>query len=58
MERFANQVRLLAQDADDATRKKILDDLRDLAYSLETPQDTMQRISYMVCDLSIILKKF
>ncbi|KAJ5669292.1 hypothetical protein N7462_010362 [Penicillium macrosclerotiorum] len=47
MDSVISQVKKLAQDADEATRKKILNDLRDLALYLETPQDTMQRISYL-----------
>lgn len=49
MENIIDQIKSLAQDADEAGRRKILDGLRDLALSLETPQDTMQRISYLVC---------
>jgi demethylsterigmatocystin 6-O-methyltransferase len=49
MDSIITQIKSLAQDADEASRRKILDGLRDLALSLETPQDTMQRISYLVC---------
>ncbi|CAI7666386.1 unnamed protein product [Penicillium manginii] len=47
MDSIITQIKSLAQDADEASRRKILDGLRDLALSLETPQDTMQRISYL-----------
>ncbi|KAL2789194.1 S-adenosyl-L-methionine-dependent methyltransferase [Aspergillus keveii] len=46
MDRIAEQVRALAQGADNTTRKTILDSLRDLSLSLETPHDTLQRICY------------
>ncbi|KAJ5975130.1 hypothetical protein N7481_008837 [Penicillium waksmanii] len=47
MENIIDQIKSLAHDADEGSRRKILDGLRDLALSLETPQDTMQRISYL-----------
>ncbi|KAL4878893.1 S-adenosyl-L-methionine-dependent methyltransferase [Aspergillus karnatakaensis] len=46
MDNIANQVRALASGADDATRKNILDALRNLSYSLEVPTDTLNRICY------------
>lgn len=33
---------------DEASRKKLMEAARDLALSLETPGDTVQRISYLV----------
>jgi demethylsterigmatocystin 6-O-methyltransferase len=48
MDRIAEQVRALARGADNTTRKTILDSLRDLSLSLETPHDTLQRICYTV----------
>ncbi|KAL5337752.1 S-adenosyl-L-methionine-dependent methyltransferase [Aspergillus crustosus] len=46
MDSIANQVKALSNGADDATRKHILDSLRDLSYSLEVPTDTLNRICY------------
>ena len=34
-------------------RKKILDTLRDLQYSIEAPEDTMQRVMHLVCFLDL-----
>ena len=33
---------------DEATRKKLLDATRNLVFSLETPEDSIQRIAYSV----------
>ncbi|KAL9116884.1 MAG: hypothetical protein Q9187_006587 [Circinaria calcarea] len=38
----------LSSTADEATRKKIITALRDLAYSIESPDDTMGRIMFLV----------
>ena len=48
MDQVVAQVRSLAENGDEAARKTIIDTLRNLSYSLESPQDTMQRISYLV----------
>ncbi|KAJ5729745.1 uncharacterized protein N7483_004253 [Penicillium malachiteum] len=46
MEGIVAQVKSLAEGVDEATHNSILQSLRDLYLSLETRQDTMQRISY------------
>jgi demethylsterigmatocystin 6-O-methyltransferase len=43
-----DHVKSISSQADDAGRKKIIDSLRDLAISLESPWDSMQRIMYLV----------
>lgn len=48
MEAIIEQIKALAKDADDLSRKTIIDQLRDVSVSLETAQDAMQRISYTV----------
>ena len=48
MEAIIDQAKGLAKNASEQERKKLIDALRDLSYSLETPDDTMQRIMYMV----------
>lgn len=48
MDAIITQVHDLAKTADEAGRKKILDSLRDLSYSLETREDTAQRVMYQV----------
>ena len=53
MDTAFDQIRALAQGADEATRKKVLDSLRDLTYSLETPQDSIQRIIFYVSMLIV-----
>ena len=53
MDTAFDQIRALAQDANEATRKKVLDGLRDLTYSLETPQDSIQRIIFYVSMLIV-----
>lgn len=56
MENIVAQVKSLAQGVDGAAHNSILQSLRELYLSLETRQDTMQRISYAVgccCSLPI-----
>jgi demethylsterigmatocystin 6-O-methyltransferase len=48
MDAVIAQVQALAKMVDEAGRKTLLDGLRDLSYSLETPQDTAQRVMYGV----------
>lgn len=48
METITTQVKNLASTANEAARKKMIDQLRDLSYSLESPDDTLQRIMYLV----------
>lgn len=48
MDAIANQIKSPASDADGAERKHILDSLRHVSDSIETPQDTMQRLMYLV----------
>lgn len=48
MEAVVDQVRGLAGSVDEAGRSRILDQLRDLAYSLESPDETMNRIMFLV----------
>jgi demethylsterigmatocystin 6-O-methyltransferase len=48
MEYFTAEVRTMAATADDAGRRKILDSVRELQYSLETPHDTLNRVIYYV----------
>ncbi|KAL1967218.1 hypothetical protein VTN77DRAFT_3509 [Rasamsonia byssochlamydoides] len=46
MEEIIDQVQRLAHTADDAARKKMVVALRDLSYSLESSDDTMERIMF------------
>lgn len=48
MEAVVDQVKGLAGSADEAGRSEILDQLRELAYSLESPDETMNRIMFLV----------
>ena len=48
MDALFSQIRVLAENANEAARKQILDGLRDLSYSIETPQDSIQRIIFYV----------
>ena len=48
MDAIVNQIKNLASSADDAQRKLILETLRVVSDSIETPQDTMQRLMYLV----------
>ncbi len=44
----------LTKEEDEAERKTLLDTLRDVAYSIESPEDTMQRIMFYVQKINII----
>ena len=48
MEDVINSVKRLASNTDDAGRKEIYDRLQELSQSIETPDDTLQRLMYMV----------
>lgn len=48
MENFLSLAKTIARNADEAGRKKLLDTLRDVAYSIESPEDTIQRIMFSV----------
>ena len=48
MEAISAEITSMAQNADQATRKDILDQLRNLAFTLESPGDTVQRLLYLV----------
>ena len=48
MEDVIISVRRLASNTDYAGRKEIYDQLQDLSQSIETPDDTLQRLMYMV----------
>lgn len=48
MEVLLSQVNDFVSTVDEAGRGKLLDALRDLQYSLESPEDTMQRLRFVV----------
>jgi hypothetical protein len=48
MDELMSQVKASASNADEAGRKRIIDGLRDLAFAIESPEDTMQRIMFQV----------
>ena len=54
MDTIFAQLRSLVQTADEAGRKKILDGLRELSYSIESPQDSIQRICFLVSRASAV----
>jgi demethylsterigmatocystin 6-O-methyltransferase len=58
MEALISHVKATANKADESGRKKIIDGLRDLAYSIESPEDTMQRIMFQVLKLPCTLRPF
>ena len=48
MESIIEDVKRLASNSDENGRKKLIDSLRELSYSIETPDDTLQRLMYTV----------
>lgn len=53
MESLIIKIQQEAASANYVERKKLLDTLRDLQYSIEAPEDAMQRVIHMVCFLSL-----
>ncbi|KAL2043500.1 hypothetical protein N7G274_003807 [Stereocaulon virgatum] len=54
MEALAKHVEQLAMTADAAARQRLLITLRDLAYSLEDSNDTLNRIGYLHLQMAIV----
>ncbi|KFY92681.1 hypothetical protein V500_04072, partial [Pseudogymnoascus sp. VKM F-4518 (FW-2643)] len=54
MDAFSAQAKALIKTNDEAGRKKILDTLRDLCYSLESAQDSAQRIMYLQLQVAAV----
>jgi len=50
MDALLDQIKAKAATVDETGRRAILDKLRDVAYSIEAPEDTMQRILYQVSE--------
>lgn len=46
MDAVLQQIKTQAELADETGRRVILDKLRDLAYAIERPEDTMQRVLF------------
>ena len=53
MEATLPEITSMAQNADLATRKDIFEQLRNIALTLETPGDTVQRLLYLVLKQSL-----
>lgn len=51
MDALLDQIKAKAATVDDIERRIILNKLRDLAYSIEAPEDSMQRILYQVSEV-------
>ncbi|KAL2050995.1 hypothetical protein ABVK25_008741 [Lepraria finkii] len=54
MEAVIDQVKRMASNANEVERKEIIDGLRDLSYSLETPDDTLHRVIYLHLQISSV----
>lgn len=54
MDALITQVKQLAENAGETTREKLIDQLRELTYSLESGDDTMQRLIYRVSNVLIL----
>jgi len=51
MDAIVNQIKSLASGADEAQRRNILVALREVSDSIEAPQDTIQRLIYLVSSI-------
>ncbi|CAI7614810.1 unnamed protein product [Penicillium glandicola] len=54
MDALLAQAKALIETADEAGRKQILDSLRNLSYSLESSQDSAQRIMYLQLQVTAV----
>lgn len=53
MEAILDQVKQLAATSEEA-RQEVMVALRNLAFSFESPQDTIHRYGHMVCPYSVL----
>ena len=51
MDPLLEQLKAKAKLANATGRRAILNQLRELAYSIEAPEDTMQRVLYQVSEI-------
>jgi len=51
MDALLDQIKAKATTVNETGRRVILNKLRDLGYSIEAPEDTMQRILYQVSEV-------
>ncbi|KAI9646128.1 hypothetical protein NHQ30_005568 [Ciborinia camelliae] len=54
MDSLITQVKQLAENAGEAAREQLIDQLRELTYSLESGDDTMQRLIYRQLEIVMI----
>ncbi|CAD6440074.1 2b2ebd96-83dd-44b4-a025-da54e20bd533 [Sclerotinia trifoliorum] len=54
MEALITQTKQLAENANETTRQQLIEQLRELIYSLETEDDTMQRLLYRQLEIVMI----
>ena len=54
MDSIISQVTSLANGADELTRKKLIDTLRGLSYTIESPDDTITRLWGSVSALELV----
>lgn len=52
MEALVDHVKTLAKSCDAKTRREMLDQLQSLCHSIESPDDTIQRISFLNLQLA------
>jgi demethylsterigmatocystin 6-O-methyltransferase len=54
MDALVDHVRSVAKTSSDSQRKEILNQLRTLAHSLETSDDTIQRLTFSWLELTVV----
>jgi len=54
MKAIITRIRSLASVADEAGRKKIIEQLRDLSFELEEPADVVQRLAYRHLEIAMV----
>jgi len=54
MDALTTQIHFLASTADEAGRKQIIEQLRDLSFSLEQPADVVQRLAHRHLEIAMV----
>jgi O-acetylhomoserine/O-acetylserine sulfhydrylase-like pyridoxal-dependent enzyme len=57
MEKLLDQIKAVAEEADEQTRRAITESLRRLSISLEDSEDTVERIAFAVSNYTLLTQR-